>query len=94
MLLKLTIVFVFLLLVVSLFSGLAFLFKDQGNSKRTLYSLGTRLVLAAILMSLIGYGMMTGQLRSSAPWSAHNQALQAEAAKQLAPPASLENVNK
>ena len=71
--LKPAIAIVFFLLVVSLSSGLFFLFKDQGKSKRTLYSLGTRVVLAAILLTLIAYGALTGQLKSNAPWSTQNR---------------------
>lgn len=71
--LKFAIVAVFLALLISLASGLFFLVKDQGKTKRTLYSLGVRVVLAATLMCLIGYGLMTGQLKSKAPWSAAYQ---------------------
>lgn len=74
--LKPAIVVVFLALLVSLFSGLFFLVKDQGKTKRTLYSLGVRVSLAIILLGLISYGVLTGQLRSKAPWSAANQPLQ------------------
>jgi hypothetical protein len=74
--LKAAIVIVFLALLVSLASGLVFLVKDQGKTKRTLYSLGVRVSLAILLLGLIGYGVLSGQLRSKAPWSAANQQLQ------------------
>jgi undecaprenyl pyrophosphate phosphatase UppP len=67
--LKPAIVIVFLALLVSLASGLVFLMKDQGSTKRTLYSLGVRVTLAAVLLGLIAYGVVSGQLRSKAPWS-------------------------
>ena len=67
--LKVAIVVVFLALLVSLASGLVFLLKDQGSTKRTLYSLGARVSLAIILLGLISYGVLTGQLRSKAPWA-------------------------
>ena len=70
--LKAAIVLVFLALVISLASGLFFLVQDQGKSKRTLYALGIRITLAIILLALIGYGMVTGKLRSNAPWSHSN----------------------
>lgn len=68
--LKLLIVIVFLALLVSLSSGLIFLFRDRGttDSRRTWYSLTVRLSLAALLMGLVIYGLYTGQLRSHAPW--------------------------
>lgn len=68
--LKPVIVIMFILLVISLGSGFVFLMKDQGKTKRTLHSLGVRVTLAAILMGLIGYGVLTGSLASKAPWSA------------------------
>lgn len=69
--LKTAIVIVFVALVISLGSGLIFLFKDQGEGKRTLYALGIRVTLAATLLVLITYGVLSGQLRSQAPWSQH-----------------------
>lgn len=70
MTLKLAIIFVFILLVISLFSALAFLFRDQQQGRRrTLYTLGIRLALASLLMGLVIYGILTGQLVSRAPWN-------------------------
>jgi hypothetical protein len=74
--LKPAILIVFFALLASLASGLFFLVKDQGRSKRTLYSLGVRVTLAIILLALISYGVLSGQLRSKAPWSQHNLQLQ------------------
>lgn len=69
MFLKTIIVILFIAVVVSLFSGLNFLVKDLGNSKkRLLYSLGLRIGLAALLLATIVYGAYTGQLNSTAPW--------------------------
>ncbi|MEC7805387.1 MAG: DUF2909 family protein, partial [Pseudomonadota bacterium] len=47
--LKTIIIILLFLLLLSLFSGLVFLFKDKGspNKKRTLYMLGIRVSLAA-----------------------------------------------
>lgn len=67
--LKSAIAITFVLLFVSLASGFVFLIKDQGKSKRTLYSLGIRIFLAAVLSALIGYGILSGELKSQAPWS-------------------------
>ena len=70
MLLKTIIVVLFIAVLISLFSGLNFLVKDLGNSKRRLLvALGTRITLAALLLgSTIAYGIFTGQLGSTAPW--------------------------
>lgn len=85
--LKIAIVVVFFALLASLASGLVFLVKDQGQGKRTLYSLGLRVSLAVILLVLISYGVLTGQLRSKAPWSATNkQQLQQQAPQQQETP--------
>lgn len=69
MLIKLIIVVLFVGLVISLTTGFAFLMKDQGNeSKRTVYALGIRVTLAALILITVGYGFATGQLKSKAPW--------------------------
>ena len=70
MILKIAIVVLFLAVVVSLSSGLVFLLKDidAPQSKRALYALGIRITLAATLLTLIGYGLYSGQLGSTAPW--------------------------
>lgn len=70
--LKVVIVVLLLGVVVSLFSGLVFLFKDSDrqDSRRTLYALGVRITLAAALLITVVYGLYTGQLRfgTHAPW--------------------------
>ena len=70
MFLKIIIGLLFLAVVASLTSGLVFLLKDMGatDSKRTLYALGIRITLAALLLLTIFYGFYTGQLASTAPW--------------------------
>lgn len=72
--LKIAIVILFIAVVISLSSGLTFLLKDidKSGSKRTLYALGIRIVLAATLLTLIAYGIQTGQLGNTAPWGAHH----------------------
>lgn len=75
--LKIIIVVLLIGVVVSLFSGLIFLFKDSDrqDSKRTLYALGIRITLAAALLLTVFYGLYTGQLRmgSNAPWHDRGQ---------------------
>jgi hypothetical protein len=53
---------------VSLFSGLFFLVKDEGNSNRLVTALTVRVVLAVITLALITWGFFSGQLVSHAPW--------------------------
>jgi hypothetical protein len=67
---KVVIVLLFIALVVSLFSGYMFLMKDKGSTYRTWNSLTVRLILAALLMGFLIYGVYTGQLGSKAPWDA------------------------
>ena len=70
MFLKALIVFLLVGVLVSLFTGLGFLFKDSNrpDSKRTLYALGVRVCFAAALLAAVGYGLATGQLALQAPW--------------------------
>ena len=70
--LKILILVLLVAVVISLFSGLVFLFKDD-NRKRTLYALGIRITLAALLLLTIFYGFYSGELEfgKSAPW--HNR---------------------
>jgi hypothetical protein len=71
-LLKTIIILLLLGVVLSLFTGLTFLFKDSDrqDSRRTLYALGVRITLAAALLLTVFYGFYTGQLRmgTQAPW--------------------------
>lgn len=67
--LKVFIVLLFIGVVFSLTSSLIFLLKDiESPTKRTLYALGIRITLAALLLATIFYGLYTGQLGSGAPW--------------------------
>jgi len=72
--LKALILFLLVGVLVSLFSGLVFLFRDSDrrDSKRTLYALGIRVTLAGALLIAVFYGFYTGQLRlgTNAPWHA------------------------
>lgn len=83
-LLKVVIVVLLVGVVVSLFSGLVFLFKDSDrqDSRRTLYALGVRITLATALLATVFYGLYTGQLRlgTHAPW--HDQVREERASGQ------------
>ena len=67
---KVIIVILLIGVIFSLTSAAVFFFKDQGETKRTLYMLGLRVTLAVLLMLTISYGLYSGQLVISAPW--HN----------------------
>mgnify|MGYP003658728098 CR=1 FL=1 len=71
--LKILIVVEFIALLLCLSSGFVFLMKDIGvpESKRTLYALGARITCAVLLLATIGYGIETGKLKNTAPWSNH-----------------------
>lgn len=73
--LKILIVLFMVMLVGSLVSGAYFLMVDQGDKtkRRTLNSLGVRLGLAIGLMSLIIFGVATGQLGHRNPWDSGPQ---------------------
>ncbi len=60
--LKLLIVLLLFAVIVSLFSGLFFLIKDQGKTKRTVNALTVRVTLSVMLLALVTYAMMSGQL--------------------------------
>lgn len=68
--LKIAIVVLVLALLVSMGSSFYFLMKDQGDKtkRRTLHSLGIRLVIAIALAGLIIYSIATGQLGNRNPW--------------------------
>ena len=66
--LKPLITVVVILILLSLASSLFFLFKDQGKGKRSVYSLGVRVSLAAFLLMLVTYGLYTGELGNTVPW--------------------------
>lgn len=79
--LKILILVLLLGVIVSLFSGLVFLFKDSDkkDSKRTLHALGVRISLAAALIVTVWYGIYTGELRVNSPWHQSIRAADAQA---------------
>lgn len=66
--LKAAIALMLIATVISLFSGLFFLLKDQGHSNRLVIALSVRVTFAAITLALISWGFYSGQLVSSVPW--------------------------
>lgn len=68
--LKAIIVILLIGVLISLISGLGFLFKDSDitGSKRTLIALGIRITLAGTLLLVTSYGLYSGELQLNAPW--------------------------
>jgi len=66
--LKAAIILLLLATLVSLFSGLFFLVKDEGRGSRVVNSLSLRVTLTAVTVALIAWGFYSGQLTSHAPW--------------------------
>ncbi|NHC10007.1 twin transmembrane helix small protein [Stutzerimonas degradans] len=61
--LKAAIVLLLVATLVSLFSGLFFLVRDEGRRSRVVAALFVRVCLAALTVVLIGWGFWSGQLR-------------------------------
>jgi hypothetical protein len=66
--LKAAIVLMLIATMISLFSGLFFLVKDDSSSTRVLKALTVRVSLAAITVILIAWGFYSGQLVSHVNW--------------------------
>lgn len=61
--LKILIGLLLLGVVISLFSGLFFLVKDQGKTKRVANSLAVRVGLAAAIVIIVAIAVQTGELQ-------------------------------
>ena len=61
--LKVIIAILLIGVVISLFSGLFFLVKDDSKSKRVAHSLTVRVALAALIVLLVLYALWTGELK-------------------------------
>ncbi|MDH1264804.1 MULTISPECIES: twin transmembrane helix small protein [unclassified Pseudomonas] len=66
--LKAAIVLLLLATLVSLFSGLFFLVKDEGRTSRVVNALTVRVTLTALTVGLIAWGFYSGQLISHVTW--------------------------
>ena len=66
--LKAAIVILLLATVASLFSGLFFLVKDEGQGTRLVNALTLRVTLTGLTVTLLVWGFYSGQLVSRAPW--------------------------
>ena len=63
MLIKSLIVLVLIAILISLFSGMVFLVKDNGQSKRTVTALTVRIVLSVALFILLIVAFATGLIQ-------------------------------
>ncbi|EAR61366.1 twin transmembrane helix small protein [Neptuniibacter caesariensis] len=65
--LKLLLLLLFAAVVISLFSGLFFLIKDQGQSHRTVNSLFFRVSFSVLIVVVLIYGFYTGEISPHMP---------------------------
>lgn len=61
--LKVLIVVLLLAVIVSLFSSLSFLIRDESRRSRTVNALIVRVVLSVLLLAVIGIAIYTGELQ-------------------------------
>lgn len=61
--LKILIVVLLLAVVISLFSGLFFLLRDESSRQRTVNALVLRVTLSVLLLVVIGIALWTGELQ-------------------------------
>ena len=66
--LKAAIILLLLATLVSLFSGLFFLVRDEGHGSRVVGVLTVRVGLSAITVALVAWGFYSGQLVSHVTW--------------------------
>ncbi|MFL0798643.1 MAG: DUF2909 domain-containing protein [Cellvibrionaceae bacterium] len=67
--LKIIILVLFFLMLLSLTGAFVFLMKDMAQGKRTVYLLGARVSIAALMMFCVWYGYDSGILTGNAPWN-------------------------
>ncbi|WP_415886762.1 twin transmembrane helix small protein [Neptuniibacter sp. QD29_5] len=60
--LKLLLLLLFIAVLISLFSGLYFLVRDQGQSHRTVNSLFFRVTFSVMIIAVLIYGFYTGEI--------------------------------
>ena len=61
--LKIVFIFLFLLIIISLFSSLFFLIKDKGNKKRAVNALKVRIGLSVLLFAILIIMYMNGYIQ-------------------------------
>jgi hypothetical protein len=82
-LLNVVILILLMALIASLGSGFYYLMVDQGDKtkRRVLHSLGVRLGLTIGLITIVVYGVATGQLGHSTPWDGGPVSVEAQPAR-------------
>ncbi|WP_415899940.1 twin transmembrane helix small protein [Neptuniibacter sp. QD48_11] len=60
--LKLLLLLLFMAVLISLFSGLYFLVRDQAQSHRTVNSLFFRVTFSVMIIAVLIYGFYTGEI--------------------------------
>ena len=80
--LKVAIVVLLLAMVASLINAFIALMKDKSGSPRLVWSLTSRVMFAGLILALILYGKMSGQLDVSAPWISTPEASQPQPQEQ------------
>jgi hypothetical protein len=66
--LKAAIILMLLATLVSLFSGLFFLVKDEGRGSRVVNALSVRVGLTVVTVALVAWGFYSGQVISHVTW--------------------------
>ncbi|MEX0622849.1 DUF2909 domain-containing protein [Saccharospirillum sp.] len=69
MLLKVIMVVLIIAMLLSLSGALVALFKDEPDSKRMVKLLTIRVSLAVMIVVVLVYGYVSGELTQGAPWS-------------------------
>ena len=67
MLLNYLLLFTLLAMLVSLFAGLFFLFKDRADKKRIVYALFARVFFAGLAIIIVIYAVFSGHFHAHSP---------------------------
>ena len=65
---KVFVLFIFVLLIISLFTSLHSVYKEKGEGRRTLVMLSIRVSLAVLLVLSVAFGIAKGYISPHAPW--------------------------
>ena len=65
---KVAIVVLFIIMIASLINAFIGLMKDESGSPRLVWSLTSRVLMAGLILALVLYGKLSGQLDIAAPW--------------------------
>ena len=65
---KVAIVILLIVMIASLVNAFVGLMKDKSGSPRLVWSLTSRVLMAGLILALVLYGKLSGQLDITAPW--------------------------